>query len=238
MKRLFTLALAAPLILGACSQASAKDMSRKDIEAIVADYLIENPEIVEAALIELDRKRLAEQLDAVRSDLENDSRDATIGPKNAKVTIVEFFDYNCGYCKQSTAWLQETVKKHPKDVRVVFKELPILDGRSKTSRNASIAALAAARQGKYTDMHFALMEASGLTESRIEGLAKKAGLDLEMWKTDMKDDALEEQIEDTFALARRLPEFGGTPYFVIGNETISGANTQELERVLKEALRG
>ena len=237
MKRFFTLALAAPLILGACSQASAKDMSRKDIETIVADYLMENPEIVEAALMELDRKRLAEQLNAVRSDLENDARDATIGPKNAKVTIVEFFDYNCGYCKQSTAWLQETVKKHPKDVRVVFKELPILDGRSKTSRNASIAALAAARQGKYTDMHFALMEASGLTEARIEGLAKKAGLDVEMWKTDMKDDALDEQIEDTFALARRLPEFGGTPYFVIGNETISGANTQELERVLKEALR-
>lgn len=236
MKRLLSLAFAAPLLLGACSEASAADMSKKDIEKIVAEYLLENPEIVEQALEALDEKRMTEQLDAIRDRLENDSRDSAVGPKNAKVTIVEFFDYNCGYCKQSTEWVRKTIEKHPKDVRVIFKELPILDGRSKTSRSAAIAALAAARQGKYTDMHFALMEARGLTPDRVEAMAKKAGLDMEMWKTDMQDDAFEDQIEDTFTLARELPNLTGTPYFVIGNEIVAGANVALLDEILETAL--
>lgn len=237
MKRILPLTLAASLMLSACTQASATDMSRKDIEKIVAEYLMENPEIVEQALEELDRKRMSESLNAIRKDLENDSRDATVGPKNAKVTIVEFFDYNCGYCKQSTEWVRDIIKKHPKDVRVVFKELPILDGRSKTSRSASIAALAAARQGKYSDMHFALMEAQGLSADRLEKIAKSAGLDIEMWQQDMKDDSLEDQIEDTFRLARQLPNLTGTPYFVIGDEIVAGANVALLDEIVKKALK-
>ncbi len=237
MKRILALTLAASLMLSACTQASATDMSRKDIEKIVAEYLMENPEIVEQALEELDRKRMSESLNAIRKDLENDSRDATVGPKNAKVTIVEFFDYNCGYCKQSTEWVRDIIKKHPKDVRVVFKELPILDGRSKTSRSASIAALAAARQGKYSDMHFALMEAQGLSADRLEKIAKSAGLDIEMWQQDMKDDSLEDQIEDTFRLARQLPNLTGTPYFVIGDEIVAGANVALLDEIVKKALK-
>jgi len=236
MKRLLTLALAAPLILGACSQASAKDLSRKDIEAIVADYLMENPEIVEAALEELDRKRMKAQLDAIRVQLEDNPRDISMGPKDAKVTIVEFFDYNCGYCKQSTEWVRKTIDKYPDDVRVVFKELPLLDSRSRTSRKAAIAALAASRQGKYPVMHFSLMNETSLTEERIEMLAKKAGLDIEMWKKDMEDEIFQDHIEDTFRLARSLPNLTGTPYFVIGDEVIAGANVALLNETLKAAL--
>lgn len=238
MKRLLPLALAAPLMLGACSQASAADMSKKEIEAIVAEYLMTNPEIVEEALEELDRKRMSEQLDKIRDRLENDPRDIAMGPKNAKVTIVEFFDYNCGYCKQSTEWVRKTIEKYPNDVRVVFKELPILDGRSKTSRNAAIAALAAARQGKYPVMHFSLMKETSLTPDRVELLAKTAGLDMEMWKADMKDDKFDDQIEDAFKLARELPNLTGTPYFVIGDEIVAGANVARLNEILKAALKG
>lgn len=237
MKRLLALTVALPLMVGACAQPASGEMSKKEIEQIVKSYLMENPQVVEEALIELDRIRLAEKLDDARDALENDPRDIAMGPEDAKVTIVEFFDYNCGYCKQSTEWVRSTLKKYPDDVRVVFKELPILDSRSKTSRSAAIAALAAARQGKYPVMHFSLMAESNLAPERVEALAKKAGLDIEMWKQDMKDDKFAEQLEDVMALARQMPDLTGTPYFVIGNETVAGANVARLEEILEDALK-
>ena len=238
MKRFLAYSLALPLFLTACAQPASGDMSKKEVEKIVHAYIMENPQIIEEALIELERLEITDKLDAARKDLEHDPRDIVLGPKDAKVTIVEFFDYNCGYCKQSTKWVQDTVAKYPNDVRVIFKELPILDNRSKTSRSAAISALAAGRQGKYAEMHFALMEASGLTSERIESLAKSIGLDVEMWKQDMEDDKIAQHLEDTLQLARRMPDLSGTPYFVIGDETIAGANSAALQEILDKALKG
>ena len=167
-----------------------------------------------------------------------DPRDITIGPKDAKVTIVEFFDYNCGYCKRSTDWVKTVMEKHGDDVRIVFKELPLLDGRTKTSRNASKVALAAARQGKYSTMHFSLMKERSLTEERVMKIAEKAGLDMQKLEKDMEDPALERQINDAIVLAQRIPSLTGTPYFLINDESISGANIAELDRILGEALDG
>ena len=164
--------------IAACSQAGAADMDRKQVEEVVKEYLLENPEIIRDAMIALEAKEEMAALGAVKTRVFNDSRDPTVGPKNAKVTIVEFFDYNCGFCKKSTDWLTEVIEGNRDDVRVIFKELPLLDGRSKTSRTAARAALAAAEQGKYWDMHVALMEQRGLTDEKIENAVHKTNCDL------------------------------------------------------------
>ena len=175
MKRLVTLALSTCILaLPACSQAGeTSSLAKSDIEKIVKEYLMENPEIIRDALIELDAREERAAMAAVKDELFNDKRDAVIGPKDAKVTIVEFFDYNCSFCKKSTEWLQTVMEEHPDDVRVIFKELPLLDKRTRTSRNAAKAALAADRQDKYAEMHFALMAERGLSEERIDQIADK-----------------------------------------------------------------
>ena len=240
MKFLTTTAMTLALISSAsCAQAqSPSTADRSQIESVIKEYLMNNPEIIQEALTELDRREEAAMMAAVRDSLENDARDVKIGPANAKVTIVEFFDYNCGFCKRSTAWVNETIEAYPKDVRVIFKELPILEGRTKTSRNAAKAALAAHKQGKYLKMHTALMEASGLTPERIKDIAKESGVNVKRLEKDMKDPELDLLLEDTLILANRIPSLTGTPFFVINDMMIAGADTDRLQASLEEALEG
>lgn len=211
---------------------------RAEIESIIKDYLMQNPELVRDALEELDRREEAAIIQAVRDAVAQETRDMTIGPKNAKVTIVEFFDYNCGFCKRSTTWLNGVIDKHPNDVHVVFKELPILERSTKTSRNAAKAALAAGRQGKYREMHFELMKASGLTKERIDGIAKKVGVDVAKMRKDMADPAMETYLEDTLGLASTIPDLTGTPFFLINDQFFAGADTSRLQAILDEELKG
>jgi len=239
MKTITATAIALALVaVSGCAQAESKgrDMKRADVEKIIKDYLMENPEILREALIELDKKEDRAAIAAVSDALFKDPRDISIGPKDAKVTVVEFFDYNCGFCKTSSDWLKDVMEKYPNDVRVVFKELPILDGRTKTSRNAAKAALAAARQGKYRTMHFSMMNERSLTEQRVFALAEKAGLDMEKLKTDMKDKELDRQLEDGLLLANRIPSLTGTPFFVINDDL--GADARKLDEMLENALKG
>jgi len=239
MKLFFTTALAFTLTAFAgCAEAGTISSTDKaDIENIVRSYLLENPEIIREALLELEKKQDRALLAEVEDDLKNDNRDITYGPANAKVTIVEFFDYNCGYCKRSTDWLKTVMETHPNDVRVVFKELPILDGKTKTSRSAAKAALAAGRQGKYKEMHFALMAERSLSSERIDALAKKNGVNVEKMREDMQDSKLEKHLEDTLLLASRIPPLTGTPFFVINDAYMPGANTQALQQLLEDALK-
>lgn len=238
MKFLTTTAIALSLMASAgCAQAqSTSTANRAEIEAVIKDYLMKNPEIVQQALDELVRKEEAAMMAFVREAIENDDRDVKIGPTDAKVTIVEFFDYNCGFCKRSTEWVNKTIAAHPNDVRVIFKELPILDGRTKTSRNAAKAALAAHRQGKYLEMHTALMEASGLTPERIKSVAKDVGLNVKKLEKDMQDPELDVMLEDTLILANRIPALSGTPFFIINDMMIAGADTDRLQASLEAAL--
>ena len=228
------MALATSLATSACAQAAPSNLERAEIESIIKDYLMKNPELVQEALEELDRKVEREAIANVYASI--DSRDIVIGPKDAKVTIIEFFDYNCGFCKRSTDWVNETLKKHPNDVKVVFKELPILDGRTGTSRLAAKAALAAHKQGKYTEMHFALMEATGLSEEQIQKIAKKIGLNMAQFSKDRKEPELDEYLEDSLILANRIPALTGTPFFIINDEYMAGANIDRLQALLDEAL--
>lgn len=240
MKFLTTTAIALLMMSAAgCAQAqSPSKTDRAQIESVIKDYLMKNPEIIREAMEELDRKEEAAMIASVRDSIENDKRDVKIGPANAKVTMVEFFDYNCGFCKRSTDWVNQVLKEHPNDVRVIFKELPILDGRTKTSRNAAKAALAAHKQGKYLEMHTALMEASGLTPDRIKEIAKEIGLNVKKLEKDMQDPELDVMLEDTLILANRIPALTGTPFFIINDVMIAGADTDRLQATLDAELEG
>ncbi|MBO6689797.1 MAG: thioredoxin domain-containing protein, partial [Henriciella sp.] len=135
MTRTFSMALAATAIAltPACAQEQIDTASREAIEKVVYDYIIENPEIIEEALIALTEKRQLEEDERTRTlisenldALQNNAADYSIGPADAKVTVVEFFDYRCGFCKRSASWAIELPEKYDNQVRVVFKELPIL----------------------------------------------------------------------------------------------------------------
>jgi len=224
--------------MAGCAEAGqkAEPANKAEIEQIIRAYLLDNPEVIEEALVLLDERRDRDSIIAVADELRKDKRDFSYGPKDAKVTVVEFFDYNCSFCKQSTAWVQNIVKTYPDDVRVVFKELPILERRSKTSRNAAKAALAAGKQGKYMEMHLALMEGTALNSKFIKSTAIKIGLNLSEFEADMASPDLDEQLEDAMYLASVIPGLTGTPFFVINDKFLASGNTQALQIMLDEAL--
>jgi len=225
-----------PLASCADAQQRSTPANKGEIETIVKEYLLENPEIIREALIILREKEERQSILAVKNELRNDKRDYSVGPKNAKVIVIEFYDYNCAFCKQSTDWVQRIVKKYPDDVRVVFKELPILDRRTGTSRNAAKAALAAGRQGKFTEMHFVLMDGTALSEKFINSEAVKLGLDMKKFKKDMASDALDEQLEDAMILANQIPGLTGTPFFIINEKFLASGDAVKLQAMLNEAL--
>lgn len=241
---LMTSIAAVSLMTASCAEAGpTTNMSKSEIETLVKEYILENPEIIRDAIIKLQEKESLQEQEIYRESiisakdaLENDPRDPAIGPANAKVTIVEFFDYNCGFCKRATPWVEQVAEKYGDDVRVVFKELPILDDRTKTSRLAARAALAAQRQGKYAEMHFALMDQKRLSGDIISETAEKIGLDMRKYKADMADATIDQHISDTLLLANRLPALTGTPFFIVGDQYVSGADTGRLEQIVKEKL--
>jgi len=224
--------------MAGCAEAGQKiePNSKAEIEQIIWAYLLKNPEIIEEALMILDERRDRDSIVAVANELRKDKRDFSIGPKNAKVTMVEFFDYNCTFCKQSTSWVQNVMSQYPDDVRIVFKELPILERRTKTSRNAAKAALAAKNQGKYMEMHLALMDGTALNSKFIKSAAVKIGLNLKKFETDMASPDFDEQLEDAMYLASIIPGLTGTPYFVINDNFLASGNTEALQSMLDEAL--
>ena len=140
------------------------------------------------------------------------------GDPGGDVTLVEFFDYQCGYCKRALAPMKELLASDGK-LRVVWKEFPIL---GPASRFAARAATAAARQGRYLDFHLAVMGAPGkLTESSVMGIAERLGIDVERLRRDMEDPAIEAYLDETHRLARDLG-ITGTPAFVIGETVVPG----------------
>lgn len=233
------------LMSASCAEAGpTTTMSKTEIETLVKEYLLENPEIIRDAIIRLQEKEAMQEQELQRESiisakdaLENDPRDASLGPKDAKVTIVEFFDYNCGFCKRATPWIEDAAEKYGDDVRIIFKELPILDDRTKTSRLAARAALAADKQGKYKEMHLALMKQQRLSGDIIRKTAEKVGLDMKRYEADLADPTIDQHINDTLQLANRLPALTGTPFFIIGDQYVSGADTARLEQLVDAALK-
>lgn len=222
----------AALALAACGDSSsAQDkttevpetaQSPEDVEAIVRAYLLDNPEIILEALDVLEEREAAE----ISTALSSDSRDPSIGPEDAPITIVEYFDYRCTYCKISVDWVMEQARESDGKIRVVFKELPIL---SPDSRTAAIAALAAQKQGKYIEFHQELMKyPSQLNEEAIEKLAENVGLNVTRLQRDMESPALLSHIQDINDEARKYGA-DATPSFFVNGELIQGFNRPALE---------
>ncbi len=243
-KPLLGLAAIALALLPACAQPSASAASKSEIERIVREYIIENPEIIEEALIALSEKEKVAQLAAAKAAIAANADklyalpgDYSVGPDDAKVTVVEFFDYRCGYCKRSVDWIRSLPEEYDGEVRVVFKELPIFGGISET---AALAALAAGKQGKYLEMHIALMNIKSnddLTDKNIDAVAEAAGINVAKMRADMKSTAVQKQLADMKALGQSLA-VSGTPGFFIGEQHIEGANIPLIEAAIEAALKG
>ncbi|GHD53381.1 outer membrane protein [Thalassobaculum fulvum] len=200
------------------------------VEAIVRDYIARNPELVLEAIAAIEAKQKAEKENAVqaalaahRDVLERSKDDPVLGNPDGDVTVVEFFDYQCGYCKSMAGPMRDLMRSDGK-IRWVMKEFPILGPESAV---AARAALAAARQGKYEPFHFTLMGLRGrLSEPAIWQAAAETGLDLDKLRKDMADPAIQATIDANYQLAEVL-QIQGTPAFTVGRTVIPGAAPKE-----------
>jgi len=212
------------------------------VEAIVRDYIARNPELVLEAISAVEARQKAEKQQAAqaalvthRDALERSAGDPVLGNPDGDVTIVEFFDYQCGYCKTMVGPMQELINGDSK-IRWVLKEFPILGPESVMAAHASLASV---RQGKYEKFHFTLMGLRGrLSEAAIWQAAAEAGLDIDRLKKDMADPAIEAQISTNYQLAQAL-RIEGTPAFTVGGTLLPGAAPKEhLAELVKKARDG
>jgi protein-disulfide isomerase len=229
--RIFFCLAASLLVLVTAAGAARADETmtpaqRESVERIIHDYILKHPEvIIETLQSAEDRERAkAEErsrqaLVAQRKELQGDTTSPSAGNPKGDVTIVEFFDYRCPYCKQVEPAITALLREDGR-IRLVYKELPVLGA---DSVYASRAALAARKQGKYAKFHDAMMAAKGTLDSTVVmQLAAGAGLDVDKLKSDMGSPEVEAVIKQNYALAKSL-EIRGTPAFVIGDEMLPGA---------------
>lgn len=195
------------------------------IEQVIYDYLMTNPEVIIEAVEVLQAReeaeaaaKIAQTLEDSRDEIYNSPDSHVAGNPNGDLTIVEFFDYNCGYCKRGLDDLLEAVEEDS-NVRLVFKEYPIL---SEDSVLAARAALASRQQGKYMDFHVALMRSTGgLSADRIDQIAKSIGINVKQLHKDMEDPKIVEMIAANKVLADNL-SISGTPNFIIADQIFPG----------------
>jgi protein-disulfide isomerase len=225
LMRVFQMILAATFALALPEQSLSQDISDDRIKALVAETLRENPELVLEALQALEVRQAearaataASVLIEERGILERDPNAPILGNPDGDVTIVEFFDYNCPYCKRAMPEVNALMAEDT-NVRLVLREWPIL---SEGSAFAARAALASRQQGKYAEMHDALMTMRGRVEAEaVLRIAGEVGLDVEKLKIDMQSPEVEEHIATSMRLADALG-FNGTPSFVVGDQLIPG----------------
>jgi protein-disulfide isomerase len=207
------------------------------IEQIIKDYLLANPEVLidvqtalEAKMDKLQAERAKVTLKESADEIFRKGSSPVVGNPSGDVTIVEFFDYNCPYCKRALPDLSKLIDKDPK-LRVVLKEFPIL---SKGSEQAARVALAARNQGKYWELHHALYAATGqVDEASALRVAEKLGLDIARLGKDMNVPEISMEIEGNRRLAAKLG-IQGTPYFLVGDRTVPGAPENLLEVLTKQ----
>jgi len=211
--------------LPAAAESSFNDAQKAEIGQIVRDYLLANPEI----LLEMSQTLEAKQKDAEAKQREaamassadqlfRSPHDHVAGNPEGDVTIVEFFDYNCGWCKKGFSEVVSLIEKD-KNLRVVLKEFPIFGG---DSDYAARAAVAARNQGKYWELHSALFSHEGkVTKEFVDEAAKAVGLDLAKLKADMDSQEVTDIIGANQALAQSLA-INGTPAFIIDTNVTPG----------------
>jgi protein-disulfide isomerase len=214
---------------------------RKAIEAIIHDYLMQNPEVLIDALREAEAKassdadvKAAQVLRDRRHEVFDDPATPVGGNPQGDVTIVEFFDYRCPYCKQVHPAIQRLLDQDPK-LRFVYKEFPVLGEQSDV---AAHAALAARLQGQYEAFHNAMMAAKGqITEELVYRIAGSIGLDVDRLMRDMTGPEIDQALSANRSLAKAL-ELRGTPGFVIGDHIVPGAvDLEALKTMVADARK-
>lgn len=220
----------------------------EDIRAVVKDYLMTNPEIIIEAVNEYSaRERALAETRKIEGATENLARllnpengyVAGVAPDKAKVVVIEMFDYHCSFCKKALPLIKE-ITERDEDVRMVFRELPILKIESDLAAEYS---LAARDQDKFMEFHFALMGASGvLNENRIESIAKDVGLDFAKLQKSRAQKSIATAISETHEIAQKMGT-GGTPTFIIATldgtyiDVLEGFRPQELVAKIEAAKK-
>ena len=205
------------------------EIKKEEIEKIVKNYLILNPELIQSTLddykksVEIEKKNNA-------ITLLRDVKNPGFFNENSNITIYEFFDYNCGYCKSVVEPIMDVISDDKK-VDFVFVEFPIL---SQSSYVAATAALASEKQGLYNDFHLSLMKKRGrITEDVIFNIAEKTGLNINQLKIDMRSKEIENKLKKNRDVAKLL-NLNGTPAFIIGDIIYPGAlQKSNLKQMIK-----
>ena len=214
-----------------------KRLTNTRIEQIVRDYLTKNPEVLVEMTNELDKRQQAEETAKQKKTIGENadkifrSPDAFVaGNPNGDVSVVEFFDYNCGYCRRALPDVVKLVNGDGK-VRLVLKELPIFGDESEA---AAKAALASIKQGKYFEMHQKLFSDPGKADKdKALRVAKELGLDIDKLQKDMDDPSVKQALEENKDLAQKLG-LQGTPLYLIGDRVVPGAPDDLYDQLKKD----
>ena len=202
----------------AVAAAGMSPADRRATEALVKAYILENPEIITDAVAILQRREVSKRLTAAGNEIAKPFPGAEAGNPKGDITIVEFTDYNCGFCRASVPDVQRLLKSDG-NIRLVYRELPIL---SQSSRTAALWALAAARQGKHKAFHDALFAGGRAEESNIVAAARTARLDIDAARKFAASPQASQEIERNLAMMQQIG-FNGTPTFIIGDQILEGA---------------
>jgi protein-disulfide isomerase len=232
LARLATAGFLAALVLAPAALAQTppyNDQQKEAIGQVVREYLLKHPEVLQEAMVEFEKRqnqaqRVAQQsaLKEVRQSLINSPYSYVAGNPSGDVTLVEFFDYNCGYCKQSLVDLRNLMKADPK-LRVVLKDFPVLGPDSVEASRVALAAKEQLKGEKLFEYHARLMETRGrVGGERAMSLAKEMGLDLARLQKDMESPAVRTALQENVGLGDKLG-LSGTPAFIVGDEVIPGA---------------
>lgn len=216
--------------LPASAQSSFSDAQKAEIGAIIKEYLLAHPEVLQEAAAEFEKRanaaQTAKQQAAVAQYSEmifNSPRGVMLGNRAGDVTMVEFFDYNCGYCKRAMDDMLALMKADPK-LRIVLKEFPVLGPGSVEAAQVAIAVRMQDASGKkYLDFHQKLLGGRGQADrARALAAAKEAGLDVARLERDMQSPEVKATLEESFRLAEAMG-MNGTPSYVIGKDVVVGA---------------
>jgi protein-disulfide isomerase len=219
--------LALPL---AASAQSFSPVQRDEIGAVVRDYLLAHPEVLQEAMAELEKRQGAAEQAKQKAAVANNAatifdsqRQVVLGNPKGDVTVVEFFDYNCGYCKRAMADMLDLVKNDT-NLRFVLKEFPVLgDGSVEAAHVATAVRMQDKTGRKYLDFHQKLLGGRGeANKARALAAAKEAGIDMARLEKDMASDEVKASLKESFQLAEALG-LNGTPSYVVGNDIVIGA---------------
>ncbi len=211
---------------GQAEDSSFDETQTEELHQIIRDYLVQNPEVIAEALEALQLKQEEQELVAFQNSVRENANDIfrseldhVMGNPYGDVTMVEFFDYNCGYCKRSLDDVQALIDADP-ELRMVFKEFPILGPGSMA---AARAAIASRQQGLYWEFHIALMQSAGIDgEASVIRIAEEVGLDTAQLLSDMESPEVDTVIDLNYRLAE-LMGIQGTPAFLVDDRLIPGA---------------